>query len=184
MISFTLDSERATQTLSSCVWKLLRPYNSNIDSFVLLPVWAFKMVLAVVALVYSVQCWSSQASGTWSSSVTRCVVTRALVRLCYLISLFCFRLWIKSFAKDLFSEMDVITILGREVYHKTFRHWSILFYHGLRAALQDPPPELHLDPELASLRVEDLGKETGRISILQLCKKVSTIFSFYKGVAI
>ena len=55
-------------------------------------------------------------------------------------------------------------------------------YCRLRAALF----KLHLQNylELASLRVEDLRKETGRISILQLRKKVSTIFSFYGGVAV
>ena len=116
------------------------------------------------------------------TTVTRSVVTRAVVHLCYLMPLFCLGLWIKPFAKDLFSEMDVITILGREVYHETFPHWSILFYCGLRAALF----KLHLQNylELASLRVEDLRKETGRISILQLRNKVSTIFSFYGGLAV
>ena len=173
--------------ISSCVGKLLRPYISNIDSFVLLPVWAFKMVLAVVASLLSAMLFFP--SFRYSelqfnvTTVTQSVVTRAVVRLCYLMPLFCLGLWIKLFAKDLFSEMDVITILGREVYHETFRHWSILFYCGLRAALF----KLHLQNylELASLRVEDLRKETGRISILQLCKKVSTIFSsFYGGVAV
>ena len=172
--------------ISRCVGKLLRPYISDIDSFVLLPVWAFKMVLAVVAsllsamLVFPSFRYSELQFNV--TTVTRSVVTRAVVRLCYLMPLFCLGLWIKPFAKDLFSEMDVITILGREVYHETFRHWSILFYCGLRAALF----KLHLQNylELASLRVEDLRKETGRISILQLRKKVSTIFSFYGGVAV
>ena len=172
--------------ISRCVGKLLRPYISDIDSFVLLPVWAFKMVLAVVAsllsamLVFPSFRYSELQFNV--TTVTRSVVTRAVVRLCYLMPLFCLGLWIKPFAKDLFSEMDVITILGREVYHETFRHWSILFYCGLRAALF----KLHLQNylELASLRVEDLRKETGRISILQLRKKVFTIFSFYGGVAV
>ena len=66
-----------------------------------------------------------------------------VTRVCYLIPLFCFGLWIKLFAKDLFSEMDMITILGREVYHETFRHWSILFYLRTQScSLQTPPPEL------------------------------------------
>ena len=105
-----------------------------------------------------------------------------MVHLCYLMPSVLSRTVDQTICKDLFSEMDVITILGREVYHETFRHWSILFYCGLRAALF----KLHLQNylELASLRVEDLRKETGRISILQLHKKVSTIFSFYGGVAV
>ena len=116
------------------------------------------------------------------TTVIRSVVTITMLSHCYLMPHLCLRLWIKPFAKDLFSEMDVITILGRDMYHETFHHWSILFYCGLRAALF----KLHLQNylELASLRVEDLRKETGRISILQLCKKVSTILFFYGGVAV
>jgi hypothetical protein len=114
-------------------------------------------------------------------TVTRSVVTKALVRLCYLIPLFCLGLWIKPFTKDLFSELDIITVFGQNIYHETFRHWCI-FYCGLRAALF----KLHLQNylNLASLRVEDLRKEPWWITVLELRKKVSTIFSFYGGVAL
>ena len=67
--------------ISSCVGKLLRPYISDIDSFVLLPVWAFKMVLAVVAsllsamLVFPSFRYSELQFNV--TTVTRSVVTRA-----------------------------------------------------------------------------------------------------------
>ena len=172
--------------ITSCVGKLLRPYISDIDNFTLLPVWAFKMVLAVVAsllsamLVFPSFRYSELQFNV--TTLTRSVVTRAAVRLCYLMPVFCLGLWIKPFAKDLFSELDVVTILGREMYHETLRHWSVLFYCGLRTGLF----KLHLQNylELAALRVEDLRREPGRITILQLRKKVSTIFSFYGGVGV
>jgi hypothetical protein len=172
--------------ITRCVGKLLRPYISDIDNFTLFPVWAFKMMLAVVAsllsamLVFPSFRYSELQFNV--TTLTRSVVTRAAVRLCYLMPLFCLGMWIKPFAKDLFSELDVVTILGREMYHETLRHWSVLFYCGLRTGLF----KLHLQNylELAALRVEDLRREPGRITILQLRKKVSTIFAFYGGVGV
>ena len=172
--------------ITQCVAKLLHAYIADIDRFVLLPVWAFKMILAVAAsllsaiLVFPSFRYSEMQFNV--VTVTSSVVTKGLVRLCYLMPLFCLGLWIKPFTKDLFSELDIINILGRDVYHETFRHWSVLFYCGLRTALF----KLHLQNylNLASLRVEDLRREQGRITITELRKKVSNIFSFYGGVAL
>ena len=119
---------------------------SNIDSFVLLPVWAFKMVLAVVAsllsaiLVFPSFRYSELQFNV--TTVTRSVVTRAVVRLCYLMPLFCLGLWIKPFAKDLFSEMDVITILGRGVPRDLPSLEHLVLLRTQSCSLQTPPPEL------------------------------------------
>ena len=172
--------------ITHCVGKLLRAYVSDLDNFVLLPVWAFKILLAIVAsfvsamLVFPSFRYSELQFNV--VTVTKSVVTRGVVRLCYLMPLFCLGLWIKPFTKDLFSEMDTISVLGQDVYHETFRHWSVLFYCALKTALF----KLHLQSylELASLRVEDLRKESGRITIREIRKKVSTIFSFYGGISL
>ena len=172
--------------ITHCVGKLLHSYIVDVDHFVLLPMWAFKMVLAFIAsllsgaLVYPSFRYSEMQFNV--VTVTSNVVTKAVVRLCYLLPLFCLGLWIKPFTKDLFSELDTIRVFGKDLYHETFRHWSLLVYCGLRTALFKVHLQNYLD--LASLRVEDLRKEQGRITILDLRKKVSNIFAFYGGVAL
>ena len=183
-LQFRLSDSHAN--ITQCVANLLHAYIVDIDHFVLLPVWAFKMILAIVAsflsatLIFPSFRYSEMQFNV--VTITSSVVTKGLVRLCYLMPLFCLGMWIKPFTKDLFSELDIINIFGQDIYHETFRHWSVLTYCGLRTALF----KLHLQNylNLASLRVEDLQKEQGRITIHELRKTVSTIFSFYGGVAL
>ena len=172
--------------ITRCVAKLLHAYIADVDHFVLLPMWAFKIALAVVAsfisavLVFPSFRYSEMQFNI--VTVTSSVFTKGVVRLCYLLPLFCLGLWVKPFTKDVFSELDIIHVFGRELYHETFRHWSLLFYCGLRTALF----RIHLQNylNLASLRVDDLRKEHGRITILELRKTVSNIFAFYGGVVL
>ena len=174
------------ENITRCVGKLLHAYIVDIDHFTLLPMWTFKMVLAVIAsllsafLVFPSFRYSEMQFNV--VTVTSSVITKGLVRLCYLMPLFCLGLWIKPFTKEMFSELDIIHVFGREIYHETFRHWSLLFYCALRTALF----KLHLQNylNLASLRIEDLKTEQGRITILELRKKVTNIFAFYGGVAL
>lgn len=184
MLQFRLNDSHTN--ITRCVGKLLHAYILDLDSFVLLPMWAFKIVLAFVAsllsamLVFPSFRYSEMQFNV--VTVTSSVVTKALVRLCYLMPLFCLSLWIKPFTKEVFSELDIIHIFGKDIYYETFRHWSVLFFCVLRTALF----KLHLQNylNLASLRMEDLKKEQGRITILELRKKVSNIFAFYAGVAL
>ena len=183
-LQFRLNESHAN--ITKCVGKLLHAYISDIESFILLPIWAFKIALAIVA-----SCLSAMLvfpSFRYSElqfnvvTVSRSLVKRGVVRLCYLMPLFCLGLWIKPLSRDFFSEMSTINVLGNEIYHETFRHWSVLFYCGLKTTLFKIHLQTYLD--LASLRVEDLRKESGRITVLELRKKVSTIFSFYGGVSL
>lgn len=183
-LHFRLNESHAN--ITQCVGKLLSPYVADVNNFVLIPMWTFKIVLACVAsllsatLIFPSFRYSEMQFNV--VTVTSSIVVKGLVRLSYLMPLFCLGLWIKPFTKEMFSELDIIHILGQDVYHETFRHWSLLLFCGLRTALF----KLHLQNylNLASLRVDDLKKEQGRITILELRKKVTNIFAFYGGVAL
>lgn len=183
-LQFRLNESHAN--ITRCVGKLLHAYVADVNSFVLIPMWAFKIVLAFVAsllsatLIFPSFRYSEMQFNV--VTITSSVVVKGLVRLSYLMPLFCLGLWIKPFTKDMFSELDIIHIFGKDVYYETFRHWSLLLFCGLRTGLF----KLHLQNylNLASLRVDDLKKEQGRITILDLRKKVSNIFAFYGGVAL
>ena len=184
ILQFRLDESH--KNITNCIEKLLHAYIADPENFVLLPMWAFKMVLAFVAsLLSATLIYPSFRYSEMQFNVvitTQSVVTKALVRLCYLMPLFCLGLWIKPFTKDVFSELDIIHILGKDLYYETFRHWSVLLFCILRVCLFKIHLQNYLD--VASLRVEDLKKEQGRITILELRKKVSNIFAFYGGVAL
>lgn len=172
--------------ITHCIGKLLQAYITDPNSFVLLPLWAFKVGLALCAsllsavLIYPSFRYSEMQFNAVVSAQN--VFIKAIIRLWYLMPLFCLGLWIKPFTKDVFSELDIIHLLGKDLYYETFRYWSLLILCALRVGLF----KLHLQNylNLARLRVEDLKKESGRITIHELRKKVSNIFAFYAGVGL
>ena len=172
--------------ITHCIGKLLHAYISDPDNFVLLPLWAFKVGLAFVSSLLSAVLIFP--SFRYSEMHFNAVLTsknlayKTVVKLCYLMPLFCLGLWIKPFSKDVFSELDIVHMLGKDIYYETFRYWSLLVCCGLRIGLFKLHLQNYLD--LARLRVEDLRKEQGRISVIDLRKKVSNIFAFYAGVGL
>ena len=185
ILEFQLD--KTYEDITASVVKLLETQaNEPLKGVVVVPKWALKMGLAVLVsalsalLVFPGFRFAEMHFETLVAP--RSAVTKTVLHLNYISPALCLALWIRPFGRGMLAEVDTVSVLGMEVSYEGFRFGSLAAACLLRVLLFKVYLQSYLNQ--AKLRVDELKKEQGRITVSELRKKVSNIFAFYSGVAV
>ena len=150
------------------------------------PQWAFKVAMAIFATLLSTLLIfpGFQFAEMHFDAVrfSRRSLLKPLLQLCYVSPMFSLAMWIKPFQTGVLSSPASLQLFGTEVAYDTFRSAVLAVVCLLRLLLYRTYLQSYLS--LGRLRVEDMRKESGRISVAALRKKISSIFSFYCGMGV
>lgn len=179
--------ETSHQNVSMSVSVLLEAFLKGGGEFQIVPMWGFKILLALISSVLSMVLIfpGFRFADTHFSTIyhSKSPFFKTLLHANYIAPMFCLSLWIRPLAQDMVAEKSYVNFLGMfEVAYDTFRVWVLLGVCALRVALFRSYLQSYLDT--AKWRVENLRQEQGRITILQLRKKVSNIFMFYAALGV
>lgn len=185
ILEFQLD--KTYEDITGSVVKLLESQASEpLKGAALIPKWALKMGLAVLVsalsalLVFPGFRFAEMHFETLVSP--RSAVTKTILHLNYISPALCLALWIRPFGRGMLAEADTVSVLGMEVSYESFRFGALVAACLLRVLLFKVYLQSYLNQ--AKLRIDELKKDQGRITVSELRKKVSTIFAFYSGVAV
>lgn len=180
--------ERSHQNISKSVSVLLEAFlKEGMGDIELLPMWCFKIFLALLCSVLSMVLTfpGFRFADTHFNIVyhTKPSLFKTLIHANYIAPMCCLSLWIRPLTQDMIAEKSSVSLLGvLDISYDVFRVWTLLGVCALRVALFRTYLQSYLDT--ARWRVENLRQEQGRITILQLRKKVSNIFMFYAALGV
>lgn len=179
--------ETSHQNISLSMSLLLEAFVKDGRDFQILPMWSFKILMALLCSVLSMVLIfpGFRFADTHFSTIyhSKAPLFKTLLHANYIAPMFCLSLWIRPLTQDMVAEKSHVNVLGMfEVPYDTFRVWVLLGVCVLRVVLFRSYLQSHLDT--AKWKVENLRHEQGRITILQLRKKVSNIFMFYAALGV
>lgn len=181
--------ERSHRNLTDSVSVLLEGIlkNSTTTSARLFPMWGFKVLLALLCTMLSMVLVfpGFRFADTHFSTIynSRQPLFKTLLHANYIAPMFCLSLWIRPLTQDVIAERSRVNVFGVvEMSYESFRVAVLLGVCALRLVLYRAYLQSYLDT--ARWRVENLRQEQGRITILQLRKKVSNIFLFYAALGV
>uniref|UniRef100_A0A6Q2WZM9 Transmembrane protein 161B n=1 Tax=Esox lucius TaxID=8010 RepID=A0A6Q2WZM9_ESOLU len=118
-------------------------------------------------------------------NLTRAKVTQTLLHINFLAPLIMVLLWVKPITKDYFLNptlgKESMPLMTEETYD-TLRLWAILLLCVLRLAMMRHHLQAYLN--LAQKGVEQMKKEAGRISTIDLQKMVARVFYYLCVIAL
>ena len=180
--------EKSHKDLSLSIARLIgRIQNLNqteeVDSRVL-PMWAFKINLAILAtslssvLVFSGFRFAEVHFGALRYFAMKKTLLRTVLHVCYIAPMFCLSLWIRPLSHDVIAERNNVNLFGfAEVSYEKFRFWIIISICLLRLLMYTTYMQSFL--ESAKWRAQNLRREQGRITIKDFRDRVQNIFEFY-----
>ena len=155
----------------------------------ILPVWAFKIFLAVCATLLSVVLifpgfrFADIHFSTIKYSASKRSFLRTVLHICYIAPMFCLSLWIRPLSHDVIANRNHVNLFGlMEMSYENFRFGIISSICLLRVIMYSTYMQGYLDT--AKWRVTNMRHEQGRITIKDLRDRVSSIFTYYPGTGI
>ena len=183
---------KSHKDISVCVARLLGSIHNQTEGESgdhVLPLWAFKIGLAVCAtLLSSVLIFSGFRFGDMHFnairySVPKKTLLQTVLHTCYVAPMFCLSLWIRPLSHDVIAERNNVSLFGiTEVSYDNFRFGIIVSVCLLRLIMYSTYMQSFLDT--AKWRVLNLRREQGRITIKDLRERVSTIFEYYPATGV
>jgi hypothetical protein len=179
--------ERSHQNITRTVSVIFKAVVKDGTDFKLLPMWGFKILLALLSSVLSMVLIfpGFRFADTHFTTIyhSRMPIFKTFLHANYIAPMFCLVLWIRPLSLSIIAERSNVNVFGvAEISYDAFRLCVLLGVCLLRLALFRSYLQSYLDT--ARWRVENLRQEPGRITIFQLRKKVSHIFSFYAALGI
>lgn len=179
--------ERSHQNISTAVSVLMEALVKDGRDFQIIPMWSFKILLALHCSVLSMVLIfpGFRFADTHFSTIyhSKAPLFKTLLHANYIAPMLSLSLWIRPLTQDVIAERSNVDVFGLlEVSYDAFRVWVLLGVCALRMLLFRSYLQSYLDT--AKLRVENLRQEQGRITVLQLRKKVSNIFMFYAALGV
>lgn len=151
------------------------------------PKWAFKFSLAFLAALLSfVQIFPGfQFAEVHFSAIQQArnaIVWKALLHLAYVSPMFSLALWVKPLRRDAVSTEDYFLVWDREVSYDGLRFTVLVFVCLLRIFLYSSYMQTYLSRP--KLTLDQWKKESGRTTVSEVRKMVSSISSFYCAMAV
>lgn len=178
--------ERSHQNITESLTLLLETLLEEETKFSLFPLWALKISLAVVGSLLSANLvfpgFRYAEMHFDSLRYSKSPLLKTVLHVNYFSPVVCMALWIRPLSKDVIAEADTVEILTMKVSYESFRFATLLLVCMLRMILYRVHLQNYLN--LAKLRIGELRMEHGRITVSELQLRVSSIFSFYGGVAV
>ncbi len=161
------------------------PNADSITFFV--PKWAFKFSLAFLAALLSfVQIFPGfQFAEVHFSALQQskdAFLLKTLLHLTYISPMFCMALWVKPLGRDMVTKEDHLLIWGWEVSYDSFRFTVLVLVCLLRVFLYRCYMQTYLCRPKITLEL--WRKEPGRMTVSEVRTTVSSISSFYCGMAV
>lgn len=178
--------EETYHKLQKSATRLLDSVAATREFPLLLPKWAFKVVMAILAtLLSSLLIFPgfrfAEVHFEVVHSLKRSLLT-PLLQLCYISPMFTLAMWIRPLQSGVLASATTVELLGTELSYDVFRASIIFLVCFLRVLLYRTYLQSYLN--LARIQVEELRSASGRITVGDLRKKVSSIFSFYCAVGV
>ena len=182
-----LGLQKTYSNLSKCIERLLGRYVEEKDEIRFVPIWVFKLVLALAGTLFS---FVLIFPGLRFADVhfnalmyTKSKILKAFLHATYISPMFCLSLWIRPLSSDVLAERSNVNVFGfYEVTYENFRIGTLIGVCLLRLGMYHYYMQTYLDT--AKWRVEEMKREQGRISVKDLRKKVTNIFLFYCGMGV
>lgn len=178
--------EKSHRDISRSIGKLLEAYVGNPDEFQVVPMWLFKMLLAVCATALSAVLifpgFRFAETHFDSLRFTRNLLLKMLLHLNYTLPMLCLAMWVTPISRAVVAPTNTVQVAGIDMSYDDFRICSVVFACVLRVVLFKKYLQSYLN--VAKYRVEHIRKELGRITIAELRNKVSSIFKFYCGIGV
>lgn len=182
-----LGLEKTYANLSKCIARLIGRYVEEEDEVRFVPIWVFKLVLALCGTLFS---FLLIFPGLRFADVhfnalryTKSKILKAFLHATYISPMFCLSLWIRPLSSDMLAERSNVNVFGfYEVTYENFRIGTVLGVCLLRLAMYHCYMQTYLDT--AKWRLEEMRYEHGRISVRDLRKNVTNIFLFYCGMGV
>ena len=179
--------EKSHKDISKSLSVLLEGFLRDTKDFQIMPMWSFKILLAFLCGFISMTLIfpGFRFADTHFSAIrfSKIPLFKTLLHANYIAPMFCLSLWIRPLSQDLIAERSYVNIFGlAELSYGSFRVATLVSVCLLRVCLFRTYLQSYLDT--AKWKVENLKQEQGRITISNLRKKVSNIFSFYAALGI
>ena len=179
--------ERSHEDLSRCLSILLEGVSDRATDIVI-PMWFFKIVLAILCSVLSMVMVfpGFRFADTHFNTVyshAKALFLKTFLNANYTAPMLALSLWIRPFEESMVAGRNGVNFFGAaEVSYDTFRIILLVSVCALRLALFRTYLQSYLDS--AKWRVESLKHEQGKLTILQLRKRVKNVFLFYAALAL
>ena len=185
VLDFGLESSH--QNITRTVSILLEALVKDGKDIQIVPMWGFKVFLALLCSGLSMVLIfpGFRFADTHFSTIyhSKAPLFKTLLHANYIAPMISLSLWIRPLTQDVIAERSNVNVLGvLEVRYDTFRVLVLFGVCILRVMLFRSYLQSYLNT--AKWRVENLRQEQGRITILQLRKKVSSIFMFYAALGV
>ncbi len=183
-----LGLNKTYSNIVNCSSRLLGRYSENSTAeIIVLPVWAFKMCLALGGsfLSYLLIFPGLRFADVHFNALkyTTSKITKSLLHAAYLSPFFCLSLWIRPLSSDMVAERNNVNIFGAyEISYEAFRVCTVLGVCLFRLAMYRYYMQTYLNT--AKWRIEELRRDHGRISVRDYRSKITTIFLFYGGMGV
>ena len=174
--------------LMKCLTRLLGKYSEDSNEVVnLIPLWAFKISLAVVGgalscvLVFPGLRFADVHFNALRYAQSK--VVKAFLHAAYLSPFFCLSLWIRPLSSDMVAERNNVNMFGAfEVSYEMFRVFVVIGVCLFRMAMYFMYMQTYLNT--AKWRADDLRWEHGKISVQDYRSRITNIFLFYGGMGV
>ena len=184
--------ERSHKDISQSIARLIGTVQNQTDFKVddrIVPIWVFKITLALCAtllsgvLIFSGFRFADVHFGALRFYAARRSLMKTVFHTCYITPMFCLSLWIRPLSRDVVSERNSVNLFGiTEVSYDNFRFGVIVSVCLLRVLMYSTYMQSFLDT--AKIRVSNMGREQGRITIRDLRDRVSNIFDYYPATGV
>ena len=176
--------EDLCQSISVILGGLLK--NRRITAHYLLPLWLYKLVLALLASMLSMTLIfpGFRFADTHFSVIryTKMPMFKTLLHANYIAPMFCLSLWIQPVSESSSENKNTTTIFDILISYDNVRVLVLSSVCLLRFLLFQTYLQSHLNS--ARWKLESQRSEQGRITIYALRKNVSNIFLFYAALGI
>ena len=160
--------------------------NRSIKPSHLLPMWLYKIVLALLASMLSMTLIfpGFRFADTHFSTIryAKTPIFKTLLHANYIAPMFCLSLWIQPLTEGVVKERNVTVVFGVPLSYNNVRVVALVSVCLLRLILLRTYLQSHLNS--AKWKLESQRAEQGRVAIYTLRKNVSNIFLFYSALGI
>lgn len=181
--------EKSHQDITKCITVLLEGAVKDAKDLPVLPMWCFKLFLAIFCNVLSMVLVfpGFRFADTHFNAVyhhhARTPLFKTLLHANYIAPMFSLSLWIRPLTQDVIADRSAVNFFGAlEVSYETFRVMVLISVCVLRFCLFRTYLQCYLDT--AKLRAENLRQEQGKVTILQIRKRVTNVFLFYAALGV
>lgn len=183
-----LGLDKTYSNIVNCTTKLFERYSDGLFTEVqFFPMWAFKILLAFGACLLSyVLVFPGLRFADLHFNALRYTsskIVKALLHTVYLSPFFCLSLWVRPLSSNMLTERNNVNLFGQfEVTYNNFRICLVLGVCVFRLALYTYYMQIYLNT--AKWKIEEMKRESGRISVREYRSKITTIFLFYGGMGV